>query len=126
MSSNLLAIKTLRPAIVSASLPVAQKRCLKLYRNALRSVPVIIQYYNLSYNVSEMKQRIRADFEQYSNITDKTILDRVAFIGETELFDAVSLLKTRSHVVNYFEEQITPAKQLSEGEDLLKKFFAKI
>ncbi|GAM19640.1 hypothetical protein SAMD00019534_028150 [Acytostelium subglobosum LB1] len=126
MSSNLLAIKTLRPAVVSPSLDAARRRCFKLYRNTIRSLPVLVQYYNLSYNIDDMKKRVKADFKQYQSVADKGMLDRFAFIGETELFDAVSLLKTRSHVVNYFEEPIVVQKQLSEGEDLLKTFFAKI
>ncbi|EGG21485.1 NADH dehydrogenase ubiquinone 1 alpha subcomplex subunit 6 [Cavenderia fasciculata] len=141
MSSNLIAIKTLRPAFVSSSFEAARSRSLKLYRNAIRSVPVLIQHYNLSYNISDMHARIkgtisilvvvasrRTDFRQFDKIEDKGVLDRLSFIGETELFDAVSLLKTRSHVVNYFDEipNSQNKKQISEGEDLLKKFFSNI
>ncbi|EGC29873.1 NADH dehydrogenase [Dictyostelium purpureum] len=134
MASNMQAIKQMRPAIVSLTQQQARKRCFKLYRNCMRSVPHLIQHYNLSYNISEMKARIRAiiismtisvmiaiatsitttiatkpieiltaNFEQFKDVEEVSQLDRLAFIGETELFDAMSLLKTRSHVVNYFD-----------------------
>ncbi|KYQ94320.1 NADH dehydrogenase ubiquinone 1 alpha subcomplex subunit 6 [Tieghemostelium lacteum] len=122
MASNITAIKTMRPAVVSFTYELARKRCLKLYRNCIRSIPYLIQHYNLSYNFSEMKLKFREDFLQFSQVKQKNELDRLAFIGETELYDAMSLLKTRSHVVNYFETH-THKKQLSDSEQLLKKFF---
>ncbi|KAF2076257.1 hypothetical protein CYY_002435 [Polysphondylium violaceum] len=122
MASNIAAIKLMRPALVSATTDAAHRRTLKLYRNCIRSIPYLIQHFNLSYNMSDMRKRIRDDFVQYREVKEKNQIDRLAFIGETELFDAMSLLKTRSHVVNYFETKLAEETE-NETEQLLKKFF---
>ncbi|KAM9957194.1 hypothetical protein ACTFIW_008934 [Dictyostelium discoideum] len=123
MSSNMQAMKQMRPALVSLTQQQARRRCFKLYRNCIRSIPHLIQHYNLSYNMSEMRNRFRSNFVEFEEVTEKNQLDRLAFIGETELFDAMSLLKTRSHVVNYFDTQPVNTKTISESEKLLNNFF---
>eukprot|EP01132_Coremiostelium_polycephalum_P009901 gene9901-12144_t len=123
MASNIQAIKTIRPAVVSLTYDIARSRTLRLYRNCLRSIPFLVQHYNLSYSLSEMRKRIRDDFEQYREVKELNAIDRLRFIGETEIFDAMSLLKTRSHVVNYFDNPIQRTQKISESDSVIKNFF---
>ncbi|KAH9255343.1 hypothetical protein BASA81_006795 [Batrachochytrium salamandrivorans] len=69
-----------------------------LYRRVLKSIPKIMILYDLDLPEKEIRWRIKKMFHRHRDVTDNRVLDRVLFRGETELMEALSLQKQKTHV----------------------------
>jgi hypothetical protein len=90
---------------VSKNMAEARHRVIDLYRKCLRSIPSLIVQYELDLDPGIMARRIRTDFEQYKDVTDLRIVDKLLFMGVVDLEEARLLWKQTSHVEYYFEKE---------------------
>jgi NADH dehydrogenase (ubiquinone) 1 alpha subcomplex subunit 6 len=88
--------------VFSSSLKEATANAVRLYRQALRDIPTIIQNYNLELSPSQLKKVIRENFHKHKDVKDPQIVDILVFKGASELEEALLLWKTHSHVMRYF------------------------
>jgi len=113
---------------VSRSLPEASRGSTRLYRRALKSIPMIVRTYRLPYDAGEIRRRIRFDFESHGHVTDPAMVDMIVFKGENELEEVTQNWATRGHVLNYFIE-MDARKQRLDWEhvtDEEKQFLATV
>ena len=90
---------------VSGSMAEARPKVIDLYRKAIRIVPLLIAQYELDFNPSAMKKRIRRDFDQHKSVTDPAMVDKLLFLGVVELEEARLMWKQTCHVEYYFERE---------------------
>jgi NADH dehydrogenase (ubiquinone) 1 alpha subcomplex subunit 6 len=94
--------------VFSTTLAEASANAVRLYRQALRDIPVVIQNYNLELKPSVMKKAIREQFDKHRDVKDPQIVDILVFKGASELEEAILLWKTHSHVMRFFQPARMP------------------
>ena len=80
----------------------AKVNVLRLFRAALREADAILRNYQLDLTRSEMRQRIKHEFQKHLNVKDTHVIDLLVFKGAAELEEAKLVWKTKSHVVRFF------------------------
>ncbi|TPX33966.1 hypothetical protein SeMB42_g07394 [Synchytrium endobioticum] len=96
----------LLPSVVtqsSNSLVVARKRALALYKDWLRSVPDIVEFYALDIPSAMIRSRIRAEFKKNRFIRHPATIDVLLFKGRTELEETMNMWKQKTHVLRFFD-----------------------
>lgn len=86
----------------SASTTEARLKVVRLFRAAMREADSILRNYQLDLTRTEMRVRIKQEFEKHASVNDLKVLDMLVFKGATELEEAKLLWKTKSHVVRFF------------------------
>lgn len=87
---------------VSTSTAEARLKVVRLFRASLREVDNILRNYQLDMTRTEMRVRIKQEFQKHMSVKDAKVLDLLVFKGTTELEEAKLLWKTKSHVVRFF------------------------
>ena len=85
-------------------LAAAQHRVRSLYRAAIRSVPKIVQGYELEESAADVRDVVRRKFRLGHQVMDQTTLDALAWKGEMELEETLQFWKTKAHVQKYVLE----------------------
>lgn len=89
-----------RASTFSRSLAEAKKNARDLYRNILRSLPIIKSRYHLSIPLSDARRRIRADFDKHKHVKDSKLIDMLVLTGRVDLEESLNMWKTESHILD--------------------------
>ncbi|KAF3667666.1 DEAD-box ATP-dependent RNA helicase 37 [Capsicum annuum] len=88
----------------STSLSEAKKRTLEFFRMCCRSIPEIMDIYNL-YDVvtpSQLRSAVASEVRKNSNVTNPKVIDMLLFKGMEELKNCVDHSKQRHHLVGKY------------------------
>ena len=88
----------------SANLTEARRRVFDFFRAACRSIPTIMDIYNLQDVVapSQLRYAISAQIRNNAHITDPKVIDLLIFKGMEELTDIVDHAKQRHHIIGQY------------------------
>lgn len=89
----------------SASQGELRGRVLHLYRKYMRYSREMSNIYELDMPVSNIKTKIRQEFERNRFITDLGVANVVYMKGQMEFQELVNFWKQQCHVMRYFDEQ---------------------
>ncbi|KAL1802689.1 hypothetical protein DCAR_0934287 [Daucus carota subsp. sativus] len=88
----------------SVSLEEARTRTFEFFKSACRSIPTVMEIYNL-YDVvtpSQLRSNIAAQFRKNAHITNTKVIDMLLFKGMEELGDVVEHAKQRHHIIGQY------------------------
>ncbi|TPX34833.1 hypothetical protein SmJEL517_g02576 [Synchytrium microbalum] len=114
------------PSVVthsSNSLVVARRRALELYREWIRAVPDVVEFYQLDLPQPVIRNRIRAEFEKHRFVRDPSTIDILLFKGRTELEETMNMWKQKTHVLRFFDGTEKNSDRKPVG--YLEKFYAR-
>ncbi|XP_015894726.2 NADH dehydrogenase [ubiquinone] 1 alpha subcomplex subunit 6 [Ziziphus jujuba] len=88
----------------SASLEEARSRVFDFFREACRSIPSVIDMYNLDdvVTVSRLRSTIASEIRKNSHITDPKVIDMLLFKGTEELNNVLEHAKQRHHLIGQY------------------------
>ncbi|KAI8005842.1 NADH dehydrogenase [ubiquinone] 1 alpha subcomplex subunit 6 [Camellia lanceoleosa] len=88
----------------SASLEEARTRVFDFFRSACRSIPTIMEIYNLEDVVSpsQLRTSIASQIRNHSHITNPKVIDMLLFKGLEELNNVVEHAKQRHHIIGQY------------------------
>ncbi|KAB2010174.1 hypothetical protein ES319_D10G219000v1 [Gossypium barbadense] len=88
----------------SASLEEARSRVFDFFRQACRSIPTIMDIYNLDDVVtkSELRSSISSEIRKNSHVTNPKVIDLLLFKGMEELNNIVEHAKQRHHIIGQY------------------------
>ncbi|CAL5342999.1 unnamed protein product [Camellia sinensis] len=88
----------------SASLEEARARVFDFFRSACRSIPTIMEIYNLEDVVSpsQLRTSIASQIRNHSHITNPKVIDMLLFKGLEELNNVVEHAKQRHHIIGQY------------------------
>ncbi|KAF1884944.1 hypothetical protein Lal_00028833 [Lupinus albus] len=100
----------------SASLDEARHRVFDFFREACRSLPSVMEIYNLYdvVSVSELRSSISSQIRKNSHVTDPKVIDMLIFKGMGELRNVVEHSKQRHHIIG----QYVVGRRVFEQEEL--------
>lgn len=116
----MLANSAFATKFASASSAEARLKVVRLFRAAMREADSILRNYQLDLTRTEMRARIKQEFEKHSRVSDINVVDLLVFKGATELEEAKLLWKTKSHVVRFFVPE-RAGRSLPEMKRLVAK-----
>ncbi|KAI3891901.1 hypothetical protein MKX03_026309 [Papaver bracteatum] len=115
----------------SSSLEEARKRTFDFFRSACRSIPSVMEIYNL-YDVTtaaQLRSSIASQIRHNASITNPKVIDMLLFKGMEELNNIVEHAKQRHHIIGQYVVgneglvQDVGTKDL-RASDFLKKFYS--
>ncbi|XP_057462880.1 NADH dehydrogenase [ubiquinone] 1 alpha subcomplex subunit 6-like [Actinidia eriantha] len=97
-------MRSVKVAPNSASLEEARGRVFDFFRSACRSIPTIMDIYNLQDVVSpsELRSSISSQIRKNSHITNPKVIDMLLFKGMEELGNIVEHAKQRHHIIGQY------------------------
>ncbi|KDP40546.1 hypothetical protein JCGZ_24545 [Jatropha curcas] len=97
-------LRSLKVPPNSASLEEARARVFDFFRTACRSIPTIMDIYNLQdvVTVSELRSSIASQIRKNSNVTNPKVIDMLLFKGMEELNNIVEHAKQRHHIIGQY------------------------
>ncbi|CAO2162492.1 unnamed protein product, partial [Urochloa humidicola] len=114
----------------SASLEEARHRVFDFFKQACRSIPTVMEIYNLDDVVtpSQLRSTIAKEIRKNQNITNPKVIDMLLFKGMEELNNIVEHAKQRHHVIGQYvigqEGLVQELGSKDQGSsDFLKKFY---
>ncbi|XP_066311911.1 NADH dehydrogenase [ubiquinone] 1 alpha subcomplex subunit 6-like [Miscanthus floridulus] len=114
----------------SASLEEARHRVFDFFKQACRSIPTIMEIYNLDDVVtpSQLRSTIAKEIRKNQNVTNPKVIDMLLFNGMEELNNIVEHAKQRHHVIGQYvigqEGLVHELGSKDQGNsDFLKKFY---
>lgn len=100
-----LAAAFAEPTRRSATHPELKKRVLHLYRKYMRYSKEFCDIYELDMPVSNVKTKIRQEFERYRYVNNLDVENVLLMKGQMEFQELVNFWKQQCHVMTYFEDQ---------------------
>lgn len=115
----------------SQSLDEARKRVFHFFREACRSIPQIMETYNLHEVItpSQLRSVVAAQFRKQAHVTNPKVIDMLIIKGDEELRNCLDHSKQRHHIVGQYvigQEGLIPSNVgavSSGGSDFLRKFY---
>ncbi|OWM90046.1 NADH dehydrogenase [ubiquinone] 1 alpha subcomplex subunit 6 [Punica granatum] len=88
----------------SATLEEARSRVFDFFRAACRSIPTIMDIYNLDDVVSKSQLRsvISSEIRKNAHVTNPKVIDMLLFKGMEELNDIAEHAKQRHHIIGQY------------------------
>jgi len=90
------------PTLPSPSMGEACRRSKLLYRDCLRSIPLLRERYQLDYDRRDIIHRFRSEWEKNRKVKDLPTVDALVWKGRFELDEMRNLWKQKMHVAAYF------------------------
>lgn len=82
-----------------------RKRVIHLYRKYMRNSKEFVNLYELDMPVSNVKTKIRQEFERQRFVKDLDVQNIIYAKGQMEFQELVNFWKQQCHVVRYFDDQ---------------------
>ncbi|KAG5532832.1 hypothetical protein RHGRI_027200 [Rhododendron griersonianum] len=97
-------LRSVKVAPNSASLEEARTRVFDFFRSACRSIPTVIDIYNLDDVVSpsQLRSSIASQIRKNSHITNPKVIDMLLFKGIEELNNVAEHAKQRHHIIGQY------------------------
>ncbi|XP_062175641.1 NADH dehydrogenase [ubiquinone] 1 alpha subcomplex subunit 6 [Alnus glutinosa] len=88
----------------SASLEEARHRVFDFFRAACRSLPSVMEIYNLQdvATVSQLRSTIASEIRKNSHVTDPKVIDMLLFKAMEELGNIAEHAKQRHHIIGQY------------------------
>ncbi|KAL2898196.1 NADH dehydrogenase [ubiquinone] 1 alpha subcomplex subunit 6 [Bienertia sinuspersici] len=88
----------------SPSLEEARKRVFEFFKLASRSLPTVMDIYNLEdvATISQLRSTISAEIRKNAHIKDPKVIDMLIFKGMEELENIVEHSKQRHHIIGQY------------------------
>lgn len=109
--------ETTRRSLTQAEM---SKRVLHLYRKYMRNSKEFCNLYELDMPVSNVKTKIRQEFERQRYVNDLDITNVLYAKGQMEFQELINFWKQQCHVMRYFEDQ--EAYGVIDKNDFIKNF----
>lgn len=103
----------------SATNPEMRKRVLHLYRKYMRYSREISDIYELDMPVSNVKTKIRQEFERQRFVNDLGVRNVLVMKGQMEFQELINFWKQQCHVMKYFDD-LSPYQ--TESNDFVQNF----
>ncbi|XP_061364542.1 NADH dehydrogenase [ubiquinone] 1 alpha subcomplex subunit 6 [Gastrolobium bilobum] len=98
------ALRNMKVAPNSANLAEARQRVFDFFRAACRSLPTVMEIYNL-YDVatiSQLRSAVASQIRCNTHVTDTKVIDMMLFKGMEELRNVVEHSKQRHHIIGQY------------------------
>lgn len=109
--------ETTRRSVTRADM---QKRVIHLYRRFIRNAKEISDLYELDMPVSNVKTKIRQEFERQRFVANLDIQNVLYAKGQMEFQEIINFWKQQCHVLRYFEDQ--HSYNIVDKNDFVKNF----
>ena len=109
--------ETTRKSATSAEMRL---RVLHLYRKYIRSAKEFAELYELDMPVSNIKTKVRQEFERQRFVNSLEVTNILYMKGQMEYQETMNFWKQRSHVLRYFDEQ--ESYNVVDKNDFVKGF----
>ncbi|KMT16978.1 hypothetical protein BVRB_2g041840 [Beta vulgaris subsp. vulgaris] len=88
----------------SATLEEARKRMFDFFKTACRSLPAVMDIYNLHdiATISQLRSSIAAQIRKNADVRDPKVIDMLIFKGTEELENIVEHSKQRHHIIGQY------------------------
>ncbi|CAM8960779.1 unnamed protein product [Rhodiola kirilowii] len=88
----------------SASLEEARARTFDFFRTACRSMPRIMEIYNLHdvATISQLRSSVASQIRNNANVSNPKVIDMLLFKGMEELGNIVEHAKQRHHIIGQY------------------------
>ncbi|XP_019416356.1 PREDICTED: NADH dehydrogenase [ubiquinone] 1 alpha subcomplex subunit 6-like [Lupinus angustifolius] len=98
------ALRNVKVSPNSASLEEARNRVFQFFREACRSLPTLMEIYNLYdvVSVSEIRSSISSQIRKNTHVTNPKVIDMLLFNGMEELRNVVEHLKQRHYIIGQY------------------------
>ncbi|XP_028784307.1 NADH dehydrogenase [ubiquinone] 1 alpha subcomplex subunit 6 [Neltuma alba] len=97
-------LKSVKVPPNSVNLEEARQRVFDFFRTACRSIPTIMEVYNLSEVVtpSQLRSTVSSEIRKNSHVTNPKVIDLMLFKAMEELKDIVDHAKQRHHIIGLY------------------------
>ncbi|KAL7083766.1 hypothetical protein ACP275_14G182700 [Erythranthe tilingii] len=122
-------LKFVRVPPNSASIAEARQRVFEFFKTACRSIPTIMDIYNLDdvSSPSQLRSTISAEIRKNAHVTNTQVIDMLLFKGTEELSNIVEHAKQRHHILGQYilpnEESQDVGTKDQGASDFLKNFY---
>ncbi|TQS34627.1 hypothetical protein Golomagni_04980 [Golovinomyces magnicellulatus] len=86
----------------------AQRRVIKSYRDWIRSAPEIQTMYSLNIPISQIRTKIRQEFERNRYVNQIAAVDVLLTQSHTEFQETLNYWKQLPHILKYFRTDENP------------------
>ncbi|GKU91377.1 hypothetical protein SLEP1_g5260 [Rubroshorea leprosula] len=88
----------------SVNLEEARNRVFDFFRSACRSIPTIMEIYNLHdvVTVSQLRSTIASEIRKNAHVTNSKVIDLLLFKGMEELNNIAEHAKQRHHIIGQY------------------------
>ncbi|GLT64961.1 hypothetical protein SLA2020_374200 [Shorea laevis] len=88
----------------SVNLEEARNRVFDFFRSACRSIPTIMEIYNLHdvVNVSQLRSTTASEIRKNAHVTNSKVIDLLLFKGMEELNNIAEHAKQRHHIIGQY------------------------
>ncbi|KAL2326345.1 hypothetical protein Fmac_025403 [Flemingia macrophylla] len=124
------ALRNVKVAPNSASLEEARHRVFDFFRTACRSLPSVMEIYNLYdvTSISHLRSTIASEIRKNTHVTNPKVIDMLLFKGMEELKNVVDHSKQRHHIIGQYVVRQQGEGQVDSGKDqgispFLKNFY---
>lgn len=100
--------------------PDMQKRVIHLYRKYIRHAKEILDLYELDMPVSNVKTKIRQEFERQRYVGSLDVQNILYAKGQMEFQELINFWKQQCHVLRYFEN--VESYNIVDKNDFVKNF----
>ncbi|WCJ39151.1 NADH dehydrogenase [ubiquinone] 1 alpha subcomplex subunit 6 [Euphorbia peplus] len=99
-----MSFRSVRVPPNSASLIEAKARVFDFFRTACRSIPTVMDIYNLDEVVTkaQLRSSIASQIRKHASITNPKVIDMLLFKGAEELNNVVEHAKQRHHLIGQY------------------------
>ncbi|XP_051124529.1 NADH dehydrogenase [ubiquinone] 1 alpha subcomplex subunit 6 [Andrographis paniculata] len=125
-------LKYVRVPPNSANLEEARRRVFEFFKTACRSIPQIMEIYNLDDVVtpSQLRSTVASEIRKNAHISNPKVIDLLLFKGTEELSNIVEHAKQRHHILGQYvvghhdddSSKNSGTKEQNESE-FLKNFY---
>ncbi|XP_020219201.1 NADH dehydrogenase [ubiquinone] 1 alpha subcomplex subunit 6 isoform X2 [Cajanus cajan] len=114
----------------SASLEEARQRVFDFFRKACRSLPSVMEIYNLHdvASISQLRSTVASEIRKNTHVTNPKVIDMLLFKGMEELKNVVDHSKQRHHIIGQYVVRQQGQGQVEGSKDhgispFLKNFY---
>ncbi|KAI4332957.1 hypothetical protein L6164_017822 [Bauhinia variegata] len=108
----------------STTLEEARKRVFDFFRTASRSLPSVMEIYNIHdvITVSQLRSTVAAEIRKNSHVSDPKVIDMLLFKAFEELKNIVEHSKQRHHIIGQYVVGRQAGQELGTKDQHISNF----